>query len=71
VNGDPPRNLTLAELWRMLQALTERLQKAEDAIEELEKRGRWTRAEVMQFVSVAIAALVVVWSVYTATKGAK
>jgi hypothetical protein len=73
--NDPPRNLTLGELWRIVQgdrkANEARFKDMQDAIDELNKRGRWTRAEVMQFVSVLIAALVVVWSVYTATKGAK
>lgn len=71
MNVDPPRNLTLAELWRTVQALAERLKEAEDAVEQLSKSRRWTRGEVMQFVSVAIAALVVIWTVYSNTKGGK
>lgn len=71
MNVDPPRNLTIAELWRIVQALTERIKEAEDAVEQLSKSRRWTRGEVMQFVSVAIAALVVVWSVYSSTGGGK
>jgi hypothetical protein len=71
VNVDPPRNLTIAELWRIVQALAERLKDAEDAVEKLSTSRRWTRGEVMQFVSVAIAALVVVWTVYSSTRGGK